>query len=266
MSLFFKRFSELCREENTSPNAVAKKLGISSGSITAWKKGTEPRTETLLKLADFFHVTADYLSGNVNDPSFYVDNERTIRGLNSYEGEDNAFGPSANILVSVSEAKLIKKYRDLDDHGRETVDWIVERERLRTEQLRRRPYPDNVIPLLRSLQPVSAGVGVYLGPEEMETIWVTENELTDRAAFCVPVSGDSMEPLYSDGDLLLVEGCKDIPVGQIGVFTVEGDGYVKRRGEEELISLNPAYGPVPLTEDSWCNGLVIGVMDPEWIM
>lgn len=87
MSLFFTRFAELCRENNLSPNAVAKKLRISSGSITAWKKGTVPRFETIQKLADYFHVSTDYLMGNVNEPFFYLDNERILRDINSYVGE-----------------------------------------------------------------------------------------------------------------------------------------------------------------------------------
>lgn len=174
-------------------------------------------------------------------------------------------------LLADAEKEMVRKYRSLDDYGKETVDYIMERERLRVEQIRSltSSAEDNVIPFTRSLQksrlPASAGTGVYLGPEDMEIINVMENDLTRRASFCVPVSGDSMEPTYHDGDVLLVEGCEDIEIGQIGVFTVDGDGYVKKRGDGELISLNPDYDPIPLTEDSWCNGLVIGVLDPAWI-
>ena len=39
MSAFFDRFEELCRARGETPNSGAKKLGIPSGSITAWKKG-----------------------------------------------------------------------------------------------------------------------------------------------------------------------------------------------------------------------------------
>ena len=74
-----------------------------------------------------------------------------------------------------------------------------------------------------------------------------------------------MEPYYHDSDILLVEGCEDIPVGEIGVFTVGGDCYVKKRGDGVLISLNPQYEPVQITGDSWCNGKVIGVLKPDWI-
>ena len=54
-------------------------------------------------------------------------------------------------------------------------------------------------------------------------------------------------------------------LGEIGVFSVDGSGYVKELGNGELISLNPTYDPIPMTESTWCYGRVIGVLDPEWI-
>lgn len=60
---FFERYSELCAERNETPNSVAKIIGASSGSVTAWKKGTEPRNATLAKIADYFGVSLDYLTG-----------------------------------------------------------------------------------------------------------------------------------------------------------------------------------------------------------
>lgn len=62
-SMFFERYSALCKEHNETPNSVAKIIGASSGSVTAWKKGTDPRNATLTKIADFFGVTTDYLLG-----------------------------------------------------------------------------------------------------------------------------------------------------------------------------------------------------------
>ncbi len=85
MSIFFDRYSALCKERGESPNSVAKKLGVSSGSITAWKRGTMPRIETVNMLASFFNVSADYLLGNVSDPFFYLDNDRIKAEINSYE-------------------------------------------------------------------------------------------------------------------------------------------------------------------------------------
>lgn len=121
------------------------------------------------------------------------------------------------------------------------------------------------LPIQLSRQPTSAGTGAYLGPEEFKTVYVQKNSLTERTSFAVPVSGNSMEPRFKDGDILLVEGADDISVGEIGIFTMDGDGYVKQRGENELISLNPAYDPIPMNDSIWCNGRVIGTLPKDWM-
>ena len=92
MTAFFERLSLLCKEANTSPNAVARQLSISSGSITAWKNGTMPRMETLQALADYFHVSADYLIGNVSEPFFYLDNKRIAADVNGTAENPEARG------------------------------------------------------------------------------------------------------------------------------------------------------------------------------
>ena len=74
-----------------------------------------------------------------------------------------------------------------------------------------------------------------------------------------------MEPRYHNGDILIIEEAEESELGEIGVFSVDGSGYVKELGNGELISLNPTYDPIPMTESTWCYGRVIGVLDPEWI-
>ena len=66
--MFWNRFVELCNQKSVSPNFVAKELGITSGSVTSWKKGSVPRDTTLKKIADYFGVTVSYLTGLVDDP------------------------------------------------------------------------------------------------------------------------------------------------------------------------------------------------------
>ncbi len=62
--MFWERFNKLCANQGKSPNAVAKELGIPSGSITAWSKGVIPRNSTLKKIADFFGISIGWLCGH----------------------------------------------------------------------------------------------------------------------------------------------------------------------------------------------------------
>ena len=95
--MFWTRFIELCNESGKSPNAVAAACGVkSSGTVTGWRNGSIPRAPVLHKMADYFHVTEDYLLGNVNEPYFYLDNARNLREINSYE--DTSETPSPQFI------------------------------------------------------------------------------------------------------------------------------------------------------------------------
>ena len=65
--MFWDMFYKLCCAQKKSPNGVAKDLGISSGAITSWKQGRVPHHSTLLKLADYFGVSVDYLLGKEDE-------------------------------------------------------------------------------------------------------------------------------------------------------------------------------------------------------
>lgn len=67
--MFLERYNDLCFKKGESPNAVAKKLNIASGTVSEWKNGRVPRNATLQKIAEYFETTADYLIGKTDDPS-----------------------------------------------------------------------------------------------------------------------------------------------------------------------------------------------------
>ena len=67
--MFWEIFIELCNQRKEKPNPVAKKLGISSGSVTKWKMGSIPQSTTLQKIADYFNVSVEYLCGKEEKPT-----------------------------------------------------------------------------------------------------------------------------------------------------------------------------------------------------
>ncbi len=73
----------------------------------------------------------------------------------------------------------------------------------------------------------------------------------------IGVNGNSMEPVFHDGDMLLIEMTDEIELGEIGIFIVDNESFVKKLGDLELISLNPEYDNIPLTENSKCMGKVV---------
>jgi transcriptional regulator with XRE-family HTH domain len=63
VNMFWDVFYELCKLQNTTPNAVCAVLGYSTATATHWKNGTIPKGDALLKIADYFNVSVDYLLG-----------------------------------------------------------------------------------------------------------------------------------------------------------------------------------------------------------
>lgn len=67
--MFWSVFVGLCAQRGVSPNAVAKELALSSGSVTSWKCGAIPRPTTIKKIADYFAVSPDLFLARTDDPS-----------------------------------------------------------------------------------------------------------------------------------------------------------------------------------------------------
>ena len=111
--------------------------------------------------------------------------------------------------------------------------------------------------------PLSAGVGEFADlefPKDIELVKAPPR----GTSFIAHVSGISMEPTYHDGDMVFVHATEEIPVGKIGVFLMDGKQWIKELGDEELISHNSKYKPIPMRNDIRCQGLVLGVCDESY--
>lgn len=119
-----------------------------------------------------------------------------------------------------------------------------------------------VIPFYET--PVSAGTGSWLGDDILaEWLTVPRNDMTTSADFALKISGDSMQPKFSNGETVLVKQTSSVFEGEIGVFVLNGESYIKKLGKKELVSLNPAYKPIPLHgfDDVRCVGKVLGTLN-----
>ena len=99
---------------------------------------------------------------------------------------------------------------------------------------------------------VSAGNGSFLDGEDYEMY--SSVDIPEKADFGVYISGDSMEPVYHNRELIWIEHTEQLEDGEIGIFYLDGNAYVKKfqnnRKGAYLVSLNKAYEPMPITESS----------------
>lgn len=84
-----------------------------------------------------------------------------------------------------------------------------------------------------SLLAASAGLGDFLDDDNFETRDFPASAVPEGADFAVPINGDSMEPLYLDGQLVWIQQTPCINVGDVGLFIVDGHGFIKTYDEQE---------------------------------
>lgn len=211
---------------------LAQILGTTNTTISNWENNvSKPDVDTI-----------EYICGSLNvSPNFFFQSE-------SNEYDDNI-------------QSLLNNYNRLNDQGQHEV-------RKRAAELTEIPRylkdePESKIITLDMdsfEMPASAGTGMFLSDEYKEVIQVKDCYEARIADFVIPIAGDSMEPLYSDGDRVFVKSMPMVEVGEIGIFVINGDAYIKKRGRDRLISLNRKRKDIVFGEGDTivCLGKVIG--------
>lgn len=108
--------------------------------------------------------------------------------------------------------------------------------------------------------PVSAGAGEFLADSVRTDIVIPDDPRTAEADYALRINGDSMEPKYHSGDIILIQNAESVEEGELGIFVLDGSGYFKKYGGDQLISLNTKYPPIRLRDftDVACCGRVVG--------
>ena len=201
-------------------------------------------------------------SGNNTNPK--LETVKLICGALGCKLSDLLDDDNSKEEFTLQEVNTIKKYRTLDEYGKELVTAVIDIEYKRCTY-KPEPNRDELIEISKisiNYAPVSAGLGDELEDyEHWEKVSVPLTPESRKADFILRVDGDSMEPKFSNGDYLLVRKQPAVDIGQIGIFDVDGKGYVKKYGGDKLISLNPKYKDISTTDDSRCFGLVLGTTD-----
>lgn len=109
----FQIVKTLCREKGTTQKELAKIIDVSPNTIKNWENNL-PNSETLVKIADYFGVTTDYLLGRSSNKLLTRKNERDIqKSLKQiYDGLDDslslAYLNNGGVELSEEDAELLK--------------------------------------------------------------------------------------------------------------------------------------------------------------
>lgn len=184
------KLREIRARQKLTMKELGKKVGVSESAIGLYENGKrKPDFDMLLKLAEALDSSVPELTGT-----------------------EELFG------VKIRSA-LDKRYAALDEYGKQAVDAVLDIEYRRcTGEVAK--TATKIIPLF----PAAAGPGEPVDGEAFDDYEVPEDS---KAAFAVRISGDSMEPEFHHGDVVLCEKriAKD---GEIAVIMVNGCLLVKQ--------------------------------------
>lgn len=138
-------------------------------------------------------------------------------GLSFFMGDTAAMSP----LNDVGMQKLAEYKEDLIASGRYKPAATLQED-----------GPEYITMPISTLS-ASAGTGQFLCEEDFTEEAVPKNFVPYGAEFGIHVCGDSMEPVYHDGQIVWVQRCESLEPGEVGIFLYDGDGYIKVYGEQE---------------------------------
>lgn len=250
--MFYERLKDACKNAGTTVTATLKAIGIGTANGTYWKNGSIPSSDIIVKLAEFLNVSTDYLL--LGKKTSFVNTEEQLKLLDVFE-----------ILSSIDKGRVIERAETL-------AELAAEREQAAKGSEKCIALSSTSAPAAQAQEdfyidicslPASAGTGVFLDDVTAEPLKIVHTDIAERANYAVRVSGDSMMPEYNDGDIVLVETCPTVNIGEIGIFVVDGEGYIKQYGGDKLISLNPSYPNISLKkcESAFCRGRVLGIAE-----
>ena len=227
-------YGELIREYRRRKGLSQEQLGavvhVKKNAVGAWEAGrSRPDVASIPALCRELEIPLRVFFGEAEPYDIYHLNERFSR-LNAYNRQ---------VILKQMDALY-----DLQSHE---------------------ARPQNLVCLYLNDLSAAAGPVSYLGESGGEMVYLIEDSETGQADEIIRVSGDSMEPTFHNGDLVLVQHTERIHEGEIGIF-VNGDaGYIKEYQKDGLHSHNHRYPPIRFSENDsvQCIGRVIGVLQPE---
>ena len=221
---------------------LAAKVGVSRNTVAGWETGhSRPDLDTLPVLCSVLRIS-----------------------LSRFFGRESK--------KTEEERHILELFASLEPGDREAITWQMEalserRAAQRAAEEALMIKMPKVVTLFRNDLGAAAGFGAALGEAHGEKVTLIADSETEQADEIITVCGNSMEPTFADGDQVLVQHTKQLRFGEIGIFLVDNEGYIKEYREDGLHSHNPAYQPMRFREDQMvrCLGRVIGKLKPEQI-
>lgn len=262
------------KEINMKAYELASKINVSLSTLYRYEKGDIEKmsTDVLKEIADALSTTPADLMGwdeteetilsKITTAASKLEEDRQEKVLGYCEDQLSEQERGGRELPTVDErfTNVTDIYRKLSPERQEEARRSMNRQ-LRSQNIVKMEEIQKAQDLYESLGEefediglygeVSAGTGVWVSDEPVEIIKypvpVPNHDIALR------VNGNSMEPMFHDGDVVFVKKTPEVHHGSIIIIIVNDSAYIKklyRRDDEvRLISLNPQYEDIILNPD-----------------
>lgn len=121
-------FEKLCKEKCVTPYRVAQDTGVTTATLTNWKKGKyTPKREKMQTLADYFGVTVDYLmtgKEKILNEMYSDENAELLLSISRKINSDSEFKQS--VISLMTGVEYIKKYYGLSENDKAVVNNMID--------------------------------------------------------------------------------------------------------------------------------------------
>lgn len=219
MNSFKDRLKQIMSERKISQSELSRRTGIGRNSISDYLNGKyEAKQDKVFELAKALNVNEAWLMG------FDISKNRKI--------ENNDITSIYSKLTPPRQSNVLKYATNQLEEQNNDSDNLVDFNSYIQEKSEVDIYGC-----------ASAGIGEKLYNEPISKEFV--RGYVPAHDIALKVNGDSMEPLFKNGQIIFIEKSHTIKDGQIGVFIINGDAYVKKVYVEDnrltLVSLNKKY-------------------------
>ena len=172
-------------------------------------------------------------------------------------------GMAAETALPAEDKALLEMYHQLSKFDKHTVRQIMDRLLFQQDTKEKARLRRAYMPLCQHEEAAAAGIGApMLDYAENETVYALQAKVPHGTDSIIHVNGRSMEPTFRDGSYVYIDSSATVQPGQIGIFVVNGEAFIKEYQPDGLHSHNSRYKTIYTGEgvEVRCCGRVTGAV------
>lgn len=213
--IFSENLQYYMNKHGVDRNALVDDLDFKYMTVSDWiNKNTYPRIDKIEMLAHYFGIQkSDLIEEQTEEKRIESEIARSVKELDMYRKKKVK-------VFADDQLEEQRKVIDLNGYIEESMHGYL-----------------------------SAGTGEYLSEDIKESVRIPKSIVpSQRYDMVLQVNGDSMTPMFEDGEFVFVKRInevEEIRSGQVGVFIIDGHSYLKKAYVHDdhlrLVSLNKEY-------------------------